>query len=105
MDELTDEEYFDDDKMTTPSVKDQTGNVEICIPMGEIEVKERYESIDINDDGPNSMEQLPSSASIENKNKKQVDSELPKNCVGKKNQKWSGNQIGQKISRVILLTK
>ncbi|PRD32403.1 UNVERIFIED_CONTAM: hypothetical protein NCL1_20558 [Trichonephila clavipes] len=78
VDELTDEEYFDDDEMTTPSVKDLSGNVEMCVPMEKIEVKEQYESIDINDDDPNSTEQLPSSASNETKNKKWVDSELPK---------------------------
>ncbi|GFV46620.1 uncharacterized protein TNCV_4301 [Trichonephila clavipes] len=62
VDELTDEGYFDDNEMTTPSVKYMSGNVEICVPMEEIEVKEQYESIDLNDDGPNSTEQLPSSA-------------------------------------------
>ncbi|GFV32244.1 uncharacterized protein TNCV_1675301 [Trichonephila clavipes] len=40
VDELTDEEYFDDDEMSTLSVKDLSGNVEICVPMEEIEVKE-----------------------------------------------------------------
>ncbi|GFW42043.1 uncharacterized protein TNCV_1905011 [Trichonephila clavipes] len=59
VDELTDKMYFGDDEMTTPSVKDLSGNVEIYVPMEEIE---QYELMDINDDGPNSMEQLPSSA-------------------------------------------
>ncbi|GFX77634.1 hypothetical protein TNCV_4223931 [Trichonephila clavipes] len=36
VDELTDEEYFDDDEMTTPSVKDLSGNVEIYVPIEEI---------------------------------------------------------------------
>ncbi|GFX57594.1 pogo transposable element with KRAB [Trichonephila clavipes] len=43
VDELTDEEYFDDDEMTTSSVKDLSGNVEICVPMEEIEVVEKAE--------------------------------------------------------------
>ncbi|GFW79702.1 uncharacterized protein TNCV_4361281 [Trichonephila clavipes] len=33
VEEVTDKEYFDDDEMTTPSVKDLLGNVEICVPM------------------------------------------------------------------------
>ncbi|GFT94393.1 transposable element Tcb1 transposase [Trichonephila clavipes] len=47
--------------MTTPSVKDLSGNVEICASMEEIEVEEQCESIDINEGGPNSKDQLPSS--------------------------------------------
>ncbi|GFW55491.1 uncharacterized protein TNCV_118751 [Trichonephila clavipes] len=62
VDELTDEEYFDDDKMTTPSVKYLPGYVEIYVPMEEIELKEQYESIEINYDGPNSTKPLPSCA-------------------------------------------
>lgn len=44
VDELIDEECFDDVEMTIPSVKDLSGNVEICLPVEEIEVKEQYES-------------------------------------------------------------
>ncbi|GFU26514.1 uncharacterized protein TNCV_2463571 [Trichonephila clavipes] len=78
VDELTDEEYFDDDEITIPSVKNLSVNVEICVSIEEIEAKEQYESIDINDDGPYSKEQLPFSAINENKNKKRIDSQLPK---------------------------
>ncbi|GFV68832.1 hypothetical protein TNCV_1984971 [Trichonephila clavipes] len=60
--------YFDYDEMTTPSVKDLSGNVEICASMEEIEVEEQCESIDINEGGPNSKDQLPSSSSNKNKN-------------------------------------
>ncbi|GFT76451.1 uncharacterized protein TNCV_3022311 [Trichonephila clavipes] len=59
VDELIDEENFDEE-MTTPSVKDLSDNVEMCVPMEEIEVKEHYESIDVNDDGSNSKKQMGS---------------------------------------------
>ncbi|GFU34977.1 uncharacterized protein TNCV_2992611 [Trichonephila clavipes] len=39
VDELTDEVYFDDDEMTTLSVKGLSGNVEIYVPMEEIEIE------------------------------------------------------------------
>ncbi|GFV62868.1 uncharacterized protein TNCV_2789641 [Trichonephila clavipes] len=42
VDELSDEMYFDDDEITTSSVKDLLGNVEIYVPVEEIEVKEQY---------------------------------------------------------------
>jgi hypothetical protein len=42
VDELTDEECFDDDEMTTPSVKDLSDNVEIVLPVEETEVEDQY---------------------------------------------------------------
>ncbi|GFX30312.1 uncharacterized protein TNCV_1964181 [Trichonephila clavipes] len=98
VEELTDKAYFDVDEMTTPSVKDLSSNLEICVPTNEIEVKKQYESIDIKDDGPNRTDQRPSSTSNENKNKKQFDSELRKRCVNKSKVDRKANSTKNKPS-------
>ncbi|GFW14876.1 uncharacterized protein TNCV_1563382 [Trichonephila clavipes] len=70
VDELTDEKYFDDDEMTIPSVKDLSGNYGAAATR----------------------------ASNGNKNKKRVDSELPKKCMKKLKMERKANWTKNKSS-------